>query len=76
MKIVIKTKKAGCKQKTLNKIYYEIINYLVNYEHYSLDTITNIIRNIDKNFICSNTLYIICLTFLVIILIKKFIKKR
>ncbi|WP_374695961.1 hypothetical protein [Spiroplasma endosymbiont of Polydrusus formosus] len=26
-----KNKKAGCKQKTLNKIYLEIINYLVNY---------------------------------------------
>ncbi|WP_374696708.1 hypothetical protein [Spiroplasma endosymbiont of Polydrusus formosus] len=57
MKIVIKTKKAGCKQKTLNKIYYEIINYLINYEHYSPDIITNIIRNIDKNFICSKTLF-------------------
>ncbi|WP_374696513.1 hypothetical protein [Spiroplasma endosymbiont of Polydrusus formosus] len=52
MKIVIKTKKVSSKQKTLNKIYLEIINYLVNYEHYSLDIITNIIRNIDKNFIC------------------------
>ncbi|WP_374696757.1 hypothetical protein [Spiroplasma endosymbiont of Polydrusus formosus] len=42
MKIVIKTKKVSSKQKILNKIYLEIINYLVNYEHYSLDTITNI----------------------------------
>ncbi len=59
-----KDKKIWLQTKTLNKIYLEIINYLVNYEHYSLDTITNIIRNIDKNFICSNTLYIICLPFL------------
>ncbi|WP_374695942.1 hypothetical protein [Spiroplasma endosymbiont of Polydrusus formosus] len=66
-----KDKKILLQTKTLNKIYLEIINYLVNYEQYSLDIITNIIRNIDKNFICSNTLYIICLTFLVIILIKK-----
>ncbi|WP_374696962.1 hypothetical protein [Spiroplasma endosymbiont of Polydrusus formosus] len=57
MKIVIKTKKVSSKQKILNKIYLEIINYLVNYEHYSLDINTNIIRNINKNFICSKTLF-------------------
>ncbi|WP_374696637.1 hypothetical protein [Spiroplasma endosymbiont of Polydrusus formosus] len=37
-----KDKKILLQTKTLNKIYLEIINYLVNYEQYSLDTITNI----------------------------------
>ncbi|WP_374696175.1 hypothetical protein [Spiroplasma endosymbiont of Polydrusus formosus] len=43
--------------KTLNKIYLEIINYLVNYEQYSLDTITNIKKYWQKFYLFKYLIY-------------------
>lgn len=50
-------KKSGRKLKVVNEAHLKIINYLVNLEHYSPDIISNIIRTVDKSFVCSKTLY-------------------
>ncbi|WP_374696894.1 hypothetical protein [Spiroplasma endosymbiont of Polydrusus formosus] len=57
LKIVIKTKKPVANKKTLNKIYLEIINYLVNYEQYSLDTITNIKKYWQRFYLFKYLIY-------------------
>ncbi|WP_374696805.1 hypothetical protein [Spiroplasma endosymbiont of Polydrusus formosus] len=52
-----KDKKIWLQTKTLNKIYLEIINYLVNYEHYSLDTITNIKKYWQRFYLFKYLIY-------------------